>query len=818
MCTSESTDPGQDDPPVDFADGLETVACTGLSLTTTSGLPLDLVDAGSVPSSLEPPLVARVLSGDGTMLSYAWFESNDEGGVDLVAPLHPSGSIEGGDVWIRATDGDVACEPWEFTIEPLPASPGEFGAVVDQLHEVLRAQAEVLETTPEALQTTSPEDLPDALKPLALIQWVLDHPDNDGSLRAIAAEDPDAPLELIDALLARTGLREALEAGSAAAATRAPPARATVEPEDCTRETITDAQRLSDCMNAAADLRGDWTRVIEPETDKLALLVAATVLLPNPKPGLRAALDGVDWVWFAQRVIVTAGMPSDFRLDGRGWINESVGWDVPYPEDYPLLGLWQAAVSAEIPGWESEFELFRGKFGTTIFGKLKELGTDLGPVWAARDVFGTAYENLGSYDIEGTMTLPIDVSSDPWSHMSFYPVEPYTLLSVTPASHNEYRVSRVGVTELRAVVPDPSATEVLFGGSMLDIPRYPTQPGPMVSVDSIIVRVEPSDTVLAAGASATLRVTVENAFFPDSLAVTVGEGSSAPLESTGDNTFDLVYTAPSSPSLALDYVEVEHTAKTGARDDRFPRAPRSGRAWVVVAQLRIATELSCIEPGTQPIQIELEDTGEGPAQAVLVWDASLGTISDDGRYTPPSEPGLETITVAVDGYPEISDSLEFQVGGCSVCQATINVGGATDETHRLVFDISDDRSGVEGVEWYADNQVGDTHSEAVFGFGTDPTSRQVIPFGTTGTFAAQGSGQINGTTFFNFDGDGYPKAPLGLVVEENTDTTFVGTISGPVSLASTIPPGTASFSLEFRILADPDLSTSTGGVCEVPTP
>jgi hypothetical protein len=796
VCGTESTGPGED-PGADFGDGLETVACTGLSLSAASGVPLDVVDAGTVPSTLEPPLAARVLASDGTTMGYAWFEVDEAGRVELVTPLHPSGSLEGGAVRIRATDGRVACAPWDFTIEALPDAEGELAAVVDGFQEVLGAQAAVLGATTEELQTTPFGDLPDVLLPLAFIQWVLDHPDNDASLRAIAdgSGSEDVPIERLEALLARTGLREALSDPPAPAAQRvsAAPMRA-VEPESCTPDGIgEDTQMLSDCMVLVREIRELVGEIVESRGEALGAAFLAEWAAPEVAAGaVRTVLATLGWVAIQQELASYAALP--------GFLDVPVIEADPdrYMEDDSTTGTWSASVTARSAGWDDGVASLESLFRGVGWDALAEAGALPQGADFAQEVSRLLHDAVGDFlgteEIPPRVFGPVPVDDETWSDVAYFGP------SVEQAdSHTSYRPVAVGETVLSIGIP-AEGDESLFGGvrSLASV---------NLRVDSMIIRIEPSETVMPPGTIDTFRVTVENAVTPAPL-IAGGEGGGRFLEwiVSGENTRDLVYEAPTNPT-ASTLITVRDDSQEGARANGPLRADT---ALVWFAFVRITTDLACVELGAEPIQIETErPDGIGP----LTFGASLGTINETGVYTPPSYSGVDTITVAAELDPRIRDFIVFRVGGCA-CQATLTIDGILAATSSVSFTLTQDLSAVGAVAWR-----GGTFEQATFGFGPDPRTPESVPIGSTGPFVGGTSGTALDMQFLNPDDPDDPAVdPLSVTINENTGSLLSGLFAGSVVIPSNDPePQIAQILFEFYIEADPTLSSDDVKVCEVPT-
>lgn len=147
------------------------VACPDLAAAVSSGPPLESIPLGRLPDDFEPPLWARVDADDeeGAHLFTLVRLDETSGEAELVGPIHPSTSPEGGEVRILVTDGTLGCRPFDFTVEALQPAPGELTAIADHLQGILEEQAAVLGTSTDQIMATPLEELPPALYPLALL-------------------------------------------------------------------------------------------------------------------------------------------------------------------------------------------------------------------------------------------------------------------------------------------------------------------------------------------------------------------------------------------------------------------------------------------------------------------------------------------------------------------------------------------------------------------------------------------------------------------------------------------------------------------------
>ncbi|MCP2844259.1 hypothetical protein NK914_23815, partial [Salmonella enterica subsp. enterica serovar Typhimurium] len=85
------------------------LACDRLALAASSAQPLDWVPLEGVPEGYDGPLRAELRTAADTVASYAFTGSDEAGAHFLLTPLHPRGTIEGGAVQLRFTDGATRC-------------------------------------------------------------------------------------------------------------------------------------------------------------------------------------------------------------------------------------------------------------------------------------------------------------------------------------------------------------------------------------------------------------------------------------------------------------------------------------------------------------------------------------------------------------------------------------------------------------------------------------------------------------------------------------------------------------------------------------
>lgn len=646
---------------IDFDDGLPTVACTGLSLSESSALPAERVSAAGLPAALGAVLVARVMSTDRADLGWTYFEPRDGANAVMLAPLHPGGGAGGGEVWVRVSDASSACPPVSFTVEALPDRTGGMLEAVDALQQFVADQAVVLGTTTAELRATPIDEVSRPLLPIALVQYVLDHPQNPTSLRAVAtgAAPSEVDPALLDAVIAESGLADDLTAAAVSGGALRQASPLAIGAQTCLPETIgsSETQLLSDCMNvqaeAQADIESDLGQAIRRTSEWSWLLEGV-----DGAPGQRAAwINAILWVLEMSDTRLAALLPCCI-------VDLEVTPDREYfEEDFPGTGSWTATLTARSLGYDLGGEIIDAVLKSVSVASSVdvsnvsdyEIDSWLG-AFLTGPVESILTEDLGVFNIEPETFGPVPIFEEPWSEVSF------SGTAVVKVEHNRYRPVALGTSTFR-VATRPDAAEPLFGRQLA---AHHTE----VEVREIDITVTPENGFVAAGDSIELSVRVENAFFPDSVDWIADQGVADLRVGTG-NQHRLTYFAPGDARFENPAdLTVYHTGSTGAlASGRVP----DGKARLTFGEIRIDPQPACVDTGMeQPFTARVE----GPDTDEVQWSAEEGAIDDDGVFTAPgSAParGYTWVRARHAEYPQLADSVQVPIG-CT-CQFTMNVDG-----------------------------------------------------------------------------------------------------------------------------------------------
>jgi len=770
-----------------FGIGLEVgelgrVACPALVPATTAGVPLDRIALGRLPTDFGSPLAAVVTADDPLPQTYALITVSEAGDAELVVPIHPSTDPAGGTVRLNVTDGTRACAAIDFIVEPLSAASGELAGIIDAFQALLDAQAALLETTTAELLGTPVSELPTALVPLALLQSVVDDPDNDRSLRALAdGTSPDieaARLDLVEPLLARSGIRVALETATMAA----PGGPAAVSARGCTPGSIDDnAGLLDDCMRAAAgaqfELGGASGKV-------LADIGTATGIL-GVVPGLAvpATVAGaVAWGALSEKSRTAALMPS--VLTG---ITVNYG-AAEFREDEDGPGTWSAEVTAANVGYDLGKEVLEGLLQATGVAGLGDAyqvaGAEVNGLLSAFLTGPVAADLLENGTVEGFQIPaetfgPVDVSAEQWSQVEIIG----TAFAIV--THNTYEPRGAGTAQLSVRTRDGA-----FGGNQEswqgDIEVLPMD-----------LDITPSDVNLGPSEPQGFTVTVSNAIAPDRWEVVNPEGLQGTIGDVtvvSEGVYVVDYTAPASPNPSSpDLLVVRSTADTGAR--AYATEERTAVATIRFGQISIAPLGACLDPN-QTMGFTAQVVGLSDQS--VEWSADVGTIDPTtGQYTAPAvvpEGGVATITATSTVVPGLVAQVFIQLGGCS-CSWSVSVDG-----NPLASQL-DDLAGFQILDglglW--------TITLASDGGGSMTLQTQGVAVGLTGSFGATASGTLGlqaGDLVYGAGQEGLAT----LVLNENDGQIVDGAVNGTVTItpASGDPPQPrqAPFSASFRVVSE----------------
>ena len=666
--TSQPTGPN-DPEPGPFTE----VACTAFTLGASSGMPLETISMGQLPTSFSLPAAAVSLP-DGTPGGLAYVLAGETGNLELLVPLHPTAPMVGGPVTLTFTDGTRACAPVDFAIQAMPPADGEFLAVLDLLQEVLTEQAATFDATPEQLVSEPLDELAPGLWPLALAQTILDDPANSESLRAVAdGALGGETLDWLNRILARTDVRSELENPPPDLTSGKAPAFSSASAFGCLPRTVgSSAALLNDCMKASAEaLRATEGISARVAADIVAAFgVAAQVRLPVAG-AVETVLGAMSWGIYSQRLKAAALYPSAFTA-----MNVQV--DRPsFAEDEEKVGkVSYAEVYATNLGYNLADEIIDGvkeAVSLAVTAEKFDFTHSTSEETPTEQVSGTLQNQISSMIEEKLRGLDIEA----------FDIAPQ-LFGAVNVTDPLWTQARVAIGQSIEVVEGTTYRPILHGTSTLSVRTTDGEFGGRqiaeqvdVDVKTILVIFTPSEKFAAPSDPAniqfeTFEVRIENSVHPDMVDLDLSDhpeqGSVEIRPTAGGNIHFVDYRAPQNPDFdKKDLLVVRHTAESGARKNG---PERTGIGTVRFAGIDLLPVPGCVAPD-QDVQLNWTLSGLDPAPE-LVWTASAGDV-EDGVFTAPGQMGTVTITVEVADSPELTDSIEVTVGDC-VCSFTLQVG------------------------------------------------------------------------------------------------------------------------------------------------
>lgn len=241
---------------------------------------------------------------------------------------------------------------------------------------------------------------------------------------------------------------------------------------------------------------------------------------------------------------------------------------------------------------------------------------------------------------------------------------------------------------------------------------------------------------------------------------------------------------------------------------------RTARATVRFGSITVSPPSACIEPG-EDLQLEAEVTGlENKA---VSWNADIGSINQQGRYTAPSDatPGtVATVTATSVESPGLSGKAIVVVGGCT-CSWEGLVDGVPFEGmdgDAGEFKLTAGGTAIESLTV----ERGDASGSIVAAFTTlgDPA----IPVGAVGAFPVfvSGQGELANGTMLGYHSASEDGSSVEAEITRNEPGVLGGIMTGTVTFIEPIPEGkVASFYLSFVVTRDPLDSSETVSRCVI---
>lgn len=652
--------------------------CDAPHLASASGLPLDEIAIEGIPAHFDTLLAAKVKADGAT--STTLVARRDDGPIVLVAPIHPTGSAEGGEVTLEVVDaGGRSCTPIPFTILPLPPAPGATAAMFDQLRARHEGQARFFQTSIEALRRTDVDDLPAHLLPLYLAQHTLDDPENPNSLRALLdGSAPDlegvaADIDLLDRLVDKLGLSAALGESLVELDALLAGAEAGTLALQAAPTAMGGSPRTAYALHAEMEMaqwargyRGDSGLAQATRGTATAVGLGGLVPVPQVKAGSMVLGSGL-FAFTKGAEAMAALLPSSFVSIDFQLSPSSFG------EDDPSSGRWHdVEVVAVSEGWELDKALLESLLQLTKVkggydgwinrfapkGFKASLNNHLRNQAVSKVIQGTA-GGSGIVSIPPAETQPIDITEDPWSFAEVH-------FALVEDGRQGYRLDASWEGTYGAEIKVGTALGK-FGGQHI----YKNQKVPVLPLE---IESNPRRASVDPGDVVEFTVTVRRAHDPSISAQ--AERGAVSLQRQPDGTHLLRYTAPASEDELPDSITIRSESTTGMLSNPARRRPS------LVIPIRGTTPTIEITPRDICLDSGEKETFHAEvvnldSQAVR-WSASAGTITQQGVFTAPGIWGSVEISATSLEDESVKGIASIRIGNCS-CHWTATLSGAVSD-------------------------------------------------------------------------------------------------------------------------------------------
>ena len=778
-----------DDPTADPPEGVQEIPAPSLSVAATASMePLVLTGIPGGRDDLVAEISAPGTSSADSVGDYLLpLVPLDGGGYRLWIPIHPVSITEGGGVDVRVRgDSTLVSAPAALTLDPLPAAPGAFAALVDSMQALLDLRFTALGTTRADVLAADWGALDPELVPFAVAQSALDDPANARDMRDLVAGSSDyldfagaaeIDLDLIDRLTAAGGALDAVSAALALerASAQAAPALSTM-PGGPSAVVISTAADLDRAMEEAWEA----AREIDPNSATGELLA-----------GYGFALGAIGLVTGPGGAVVTAGLGAGLwayqtylegksKLLPREFVPGSLLFDVDiqsFEEDRPGPGSWSnVRVSAQSEGWNLDKTVVDALF--TIAGGAGAYSSWVNRLEPAvqgivRQASGFA-ASLGLSKLAGNSDGIIEIPSEVW-----------TDIDITGEMWSEGRLGPGDAIELSAA---QQYEPVRSGERLLTVSTSPTRFGDAtpvlfrqpITVQQIGVSILAASTSVEPNEVVELQILVENALDTD-LSWTLSDGASWFSEPTdlGGGTWSAQAQMPSDGNQFPVTVTFQSTATGGARST--PGAPpRRGTLRLTSATVIVDPPSAILQSG-EPQQFSAVVLGADDQE--VTWSA-IGPsgdvpISGEGLFTAPDEQGDYLITATSVAEPSAEGFANVTVTG--VCQWSLDIGGTS----------------VSSTEAY--HQFAGPMQVFQMSFGVDPSAGTLISPGPV----SQATGSWQDVIFAfqsgnsSWSANGSDGTSATFLVTANDGDVVTGEVTG-VALLAGLPGELVDFRLTFR--------------------
>lgn len=629
--------------------------CSNIVLSDNEGKPGDVIALSGLPAAFgDAPFLwmyDALKANSAEAIRYpVLVEITSPGVAEMVVPLHPENMMDGGKVVmvLVSEDETLTCAPQEFTIGPLSPAPGATKKSLDKFDAAIKNLVDILGFDADELLRTDPNQLDPVLRSLVFALDGLSGPDNDNNLQAIlngtASGLGDAfvdaeKLALLDAVLNSSGFLAQLDQISDTILSIKRPEGLEKSNPRGNQRIIRHSLDLHDDMALQAVYESIGSGPVGLAMDLSGIVVGVVgALVPATAPV--ATVMGVSMsIVQIMADMMAATLPS--QLEGI----DMEARPETYDEDDGTQGAWIAdlvassrafhlnlpTVMGAIPGW--------GKIGKAV-GHLARKNPALSDglersVNLMVDLMQKHYSfSAGSVFTIEAKEFKVPIVPKRYAELKTIEISLRTLTSEEGGDPFEfsqdekaYTPREVGVSELR-IKTKPG----MFAGQSVLNAR-------LLEVKPIEVKINESSFCLEEGESVIVEAEVFNAL--DDKVEWTASGDGIIIEDLGNKKLKVTARQPGNY-----FITAEATTIGGPRSVTPP--PRKETAGIIVSDniLEISPSVACLTFG-RTLQFETtvseENCGKKSLQNIT-WTTTLGSISQSGMFTAPSQTGVAIVT------------------------------------------------------------------------------------------------------------------------------------------------------------------------------
>lgn len=668
-----------------FANGFQnpdTSFCSSLALSSPNAAPASQVKILNIPTELRLPEVQASRAGE--LLGRLAIQRLDTGEVAVIAPLLESAqSSYVLDLTLTGIlDGEfVLCDGLSLTVDPLPAVEGDpitdtlqsFDTSITELKRLLGAADVDL--------TQNPAGLPEALRLLAYLDYLIQGDNNENSLTNIMNGTAPAVTQrggsfdptLLQQLLISSGTRDALEDLAAALQAESMNGSRGVLSYFCP-EDMSDPDELVECMNAQGRLA-----FVVGERAKLAtlavtsLLGAFAILVPPASVSVTVAGFIIFAVQTASEVVSEA-LPNKV-----GPLEFTITKNEFFEDEQGTSGSWND-ITVTASGDDVTLSWFTFvEAGLQVIGPFAETLSESAQTFlpALEEAMLEVYLLIASAINEVLdLSVPAEASAAvTWPSIDYGPVN-----MTGPQFHNvvinDLQVSFDVNDEQRTytksnTLPRGETSWQLALESDIFAGYFPngnkaegsqTISLPQIEVDLVApATASPGETIeVFATVDKAIERTLNFEVTPNRGTLDMGDAS--------DGTYNGTYTAPSDGTLpVIITITATHPTITERTESVQIR---------VGPEIEITPVSACVAPGeTQQFMSNVT----GLADTSVTWTASVGSITSGGLFIAPESIINQDVVITATSIPDplTTDSVTVRTGPECVCYFNAFVSGDT---------------------------------------------------------------------------------------------------------------------------------------------